>query len=83
MVPPKSLSFINLRDGSASKLRRQKLNRQFVKSCDQRNNFFTNRIIPNWNLLPLQAIEAKTTNQFKNIIAIAGFCQLHFFIGNK
>ena len=77
-------------NGPASNLRghSQKLNRQFVRSCDQRNNFFTNRIIPNWNAPPSQAIEAKTTNQFKNGIdnstesnarkasaAIAGFRQ--------
>ena len=85
-------------NGPASNLRghSQKLNRQFVRSCDQRMNFFTNRIIPNWNALPSQAIEAKTTNQFKNRIdnstesnaikasaAIAGFRQLPCFIGNK
>ena len=85
-------------NGPANNLRghSQKLNRQFVRSCDQRNNFFTNRIIPNWNALPSQVIEAKTTNQFKNRIdnstesnakkasaAIAGFRQLPCFIGNK
>ena len=26
-----------------------KLDRRFVRSCDQRKNFFTNRIVPFWN----------------------------------
>ena len=83
--------------GPARNLRghNQKLNRQFVRSCDQRNNFFTNRIVPFWNALSPHAIESKTTNQFKNRIdkineekatkasaAKAGFRQLPCFIEN-
>ena len=35
-------------NGPASNLREhnQKLDRQFVRSCDQRNKFFTNRVMP-------------------------------------
>ena len=30
-----------------------------------RLNFFTNRIANDWNVLPIEAVEAKTVNSFK------------------
>jgi hypothetical protein len=40
--------------------------REIVKSCDQRHNFFNNRIASNWNKLPNEIIAATTVNGFKN-----------------
>ena len=42
-----------------------KLIREKSKNCDQRFNFFTNRIVPNWHHLPNIVMQADTTNQFK------------------
>jgi len=33
---------------------------------DVRKNFFTNRVVQNWNLLPLEVREAESVNDFKN-----------------
>ena len=44
-----------------------RLERQAVKGCDQREFFFSNRMVPIWNLLPEEIVNAKTTNEFKNL----------------
>jgi hypothetical protein len=44
--------------------------RQLIKNCPARNNFFTNRVVKNWNSLPEQVIAARTVNSFKNLYDI-------------
>ncbi|CAF1084193.1 unnamed protein product, partial [Brachionus calyciflorus] len=44
------------------------IERQLVKNCAQRHNFFTNRVSSLWNRLPKEALLSKTTNEFKNKI---------------
>lgn len=46
--------------------RRPKLRREIVKNCNQRHNFFINRIVNNWNNLPDDVIDAMDVNDFKN-----------------
>ena len=45
---------------------RQKLNRELVKNCNERHNFFNNRIVKYWNALPDNVAQAVTVNSFKN-----------------
>ncbi len=45
-----------------------RLERQAVKGCDQREYFFSNRMVPIWNSLPEHIVNAKTTNEFKNFV---------------
>ena len=40
--------------------------RQKVKHCSSRENFLTNRIVPDMNNLPIDIIQAGSTNAFKN-----------------
>ncbi len=69
-----------------------RLNRQFT-NCMQRKNFFTNRVVPNWNRLPNELVSALSVNQFKNKYdryieeisnkkrsTITGFCALPCFM---
>ena len=42
--------------------------RQIVRNCSQRHDFFSNRGVPDWNSLPQSVIEAKTVNAFKNAL---------------
>ena len=44
-----------------------KLRRQLISNT-QRYNFFTNRVVNDWNKLEKEAINAVTVNHFKNII---------------
>ena len=44
------------------------IERQLVKNCAQRHNFFTNRVSSLWNRLPKEALLSKTINEFKNKI---------------
>ena len=46
--------------GSQHRLQRQK-----VKACDQREYYFSNRIVPLWNALPAEVVYSNTVNQFK------------------
>ena len=46
--------------------RRPQLRREIVKNCAQRHNFFTNRIVNDWNKLADDTINAQTTNGFKS-----------------
>lgn len=41
-------------------------NTVFKDKCPERENFFKYRVIPLWNFLPQEVIQAKTTNLFKN-----------------
>ena len=44
------------------------MTKQLVKNCAIRSNFFTNRIVNNWNQQSQNVIEAPTINKFKNRI---------------
>jgi hypothetical protein len=54
-------------DTPSSNLRNSKprLTRQ-ISNVKARENFFTNRIVPNWNALPETIINSTSTNNFKN-----------------
>jgi hypothetical protein len=45
---------------------RKHLRREIVRCCNQRHEFFTNRIANNWNALEDEIVYSKTVNQFKN-----------------
>ena len=58
-------------EGPANNIRNNNINsnqfyRQYTKSCDQREYFFSNRVVPLWNKLPNAVTNAKTVNAFKN-----------------
>ena len=55
--------------GPASNIRghSHRLERQAVKGCDQREFFFSNRMVPIWNSIPVSIVNAKTVNQFKSL----------------
>ena len=42
------------------------IERQLVKNCNQRHNFFTNRVSCVWNRLPKEALNSNSLNVFKN-----------------
>jgi hypothetical protein len=44
--------------------------KQLVRNCNQRSNFFTNRVANDWNRLPREIIEQNNVNCFKNKIDI-------------
>ena len=39
--------------------------RELIKDCNQRYNFFNNRIVNVWNSLPDEIVAATSTNVFK------------------
>ena len=45
-----------------------RLERQAVKDCAQREFFFSNRMVPVRNSLPEHVVNAKNTNEFKNLL---------------
>ena len=45
--------------------KRAQIRREIVKSCNQRHNFFTNRIVNAWNALPNELIGVRTVDDFK------------------
>ena len=45
--------------------KRAQLRREVVKSCNQRHNFFYNRIVNSWNALPDDIATSKSANGFK------------------
>ena len=47
-----------------------RLRREIVKNCAPRFNFFTNRIVNDWNQLGNKVIESKSTNIFKTNLDI-------------
>ena len=55
--------------GPASNIRghSHRLERQAIKNSDQREFFFSNRMVPIWNSIPESIVNAKTTIQFKNL----------------
>ena len=67
VVPNRVAPAINS-TGPAASIRRHahRLERQAVKGCDQREFFFSNRIVPVWNSLPEHIVNSKT-NEFKNL----------------
>ena len=40
--------------------------REVVRNCGERSNFFTNRIVSQWNSLPDSVVMADSVNSFKN-----------------
>ena len=48
--------------------KRSQLRRELVASCQQRYNFFYNRIANIWNALPDEIVEAGSINKFKCMI---------------
>jgi hypothetical protein len=67
----KPLVFKGIQDSTSQRILRGhelKLERQLVKNCDQRYNFFTNRVVNVWNKLDKDVVNSKTINNFKNKI---------------
>ena len=60
---PASQSMYNLRGHS------RRLNRQHVHGCEERHNFFSNRVVTPWNLLSQNTIDAPSLDVFKNRIS--------------
>ena len=56
--------------GPAGNIRgsKHRLARQFIRNCDQREYFYSNRVVPLWNDLSNETVAAKTVNEFKNLI---------------
>ena len=64
-------------DSPAGHTRRgqQSIERQLVRNCGVRHNFFTNRTAGNWNVLDTATRSIRNTNTFKNRIdKLLGFC---------
>ena len=59
-------SSYNLRCGARE--HNAQLERQSVKNCLARENFFTNRVTAPWNALSQDAVNAQTINSFKDYI---------------
>ena len=57
-------------DSTAPQLRSHEfvVERQLVKNCDQRHNFFINRVSTFWNRLPRDVVNSTDINIFKNKI---------------
>ena len=51
--------------------KRAQLRREIVKSCSQRHNFLSNRIVCAWNDLPNKTASATTTANFKKLLDTA------------
>ena len=66
-VRPNLVAYSTQSVGPAQGIRgnQYRLDRQKVKGYDQRNNYFSNRIVTLWNCLPLEVANSITTNQFK------------------
>ncbi len=65
---PNSLTNSTQLAGPAGNIRghKHRLSRQFTRNCDQREHFFTNRVVPIWNNLPEEVINSESVNEFKN-----------------
>ena len=46
--------------------KRSYIERVLIKNCDQRFNFFNNRITQAWNAIPDEILTANNKNSFKN-----------------
>ena len=57
-------------DSTAQQLRSHEfvVERQLVKNCDQRHNFFINRVSTFWNRLPRDVVNSTDINIFNNKI---------------
>ena len=51
---------------------RARLRRELVKNCDERFNWFGNRVASSWNAIPGSVISSDTVNQFKNRLDAIG-----------
>ena len=51
----------------------QRLRSQLVRSCEARQQFFTNRVTSLWNSLPQEAVDAETLNRFKGHLVDLGY----------
>ena len=62
-----SIASALLSSGPAASTRghHHRLERELVKNCAQRENFFTNRIVNVWNNLPKEIIEAISVDSLK------------------
>ena len=45
--------------------KRAQIRREIVKSCNQRHDFFTNRIVNAWNELPNELVGVRTVDDIK------------------
>jgi hypothetical protein len=63
---PTSNSLLQTGPASAIRGHQRRLSGQNSTKCIQRENFFTNRVINDWNSLPVNVIASNTINQFKN-----------------
>jgi ribonucleases P/MRP protein subunit RPP40 len=68
---PNAFKPSNNTEGPANNIRNNKINnnqiyRQLTKTCDQREYFYSNRVVPIWNKLPNTVTGAKSVNNFKN-----------------
>ena len=61
-----------LTSGPASSVRASNhaVQRQLVRNCDPRENFFSNRVVPFWNALPDSIVNTTSVNAFKNQLDI-------------
>jgi hypothetical protein len=64
MLQSSSLSHSGPANGIRGHKRR--LSGQYSTKCAQRANFFTNRVVSEWNALPASVIESVSVNQFKS-----------------
>jgi len=64
MVQSSSLSHFGPVNGIRGHKRR--LPGQYSTKCAQRANFYTNRVVGEWNALPASVIESASVNQFKS-----------------
>ena len=63
---PTSNSLLQTGPASAIRGHQRRLSGQNSTKCIQRENFFTNRVINDWNSLPVNVIASNSINQFKN-----------------
>jgi hypothetical protein len=59
--------------GVSTRMNSLKLERELIKNCEQRYNFFNNRVVNDWNNLKEDVVNAPTVNSFK-----AAYDRLHF-----
>jgi hypothetical protein len=58
--------------GVSTRMNSLKLERELIKNCEQRYNFFNNRVVNDWNNLKEDVVNAPTVNSFK-----AAYDRLH------
>ena len=47
------------------RVRSRRLQKEMVKNCEQRSQFFSNRVVDKWNKLPEEVVKAESVNAFK------------------